>query len=675
MPNGYPSRLQIALGALRLGVSAWTGALRAGAPEPLDLPARLAMLATTDAPLDKPVEIRWNDRQIPFIRAETDADLPVALGIVHAHLRLAQIEMMRRVATGRLAESVGSAAIGLDHALRTIDFVAAGRQAESALSDEGRQWMEGFLKGLNHQIANTARLPHELEVLGLEVEPWRFEELMAVTRLACTDFTWRIWMGLLKLRGRPDWDEIWSRLIGDEALPDPSLAGGAAAPAPSGAGPLLTGLASFGRGGSNAYAVSGDRTASGKPLLAGDPHLTIQLPNLWLAVGLHAPSYHAVGLMVPAVPALGLGRNRHIAWGGTNLHAMSSDLVDAAHEPAESMRTRRERIKVRWSEDREIVVRDSALGPIVSDVPLLGLDGGRTIALHWMGHRPSDEVTPLLHVSKARDWQGFVDALDGYAIPGLNMIYADAEGHIGQSMAATLPRRPKDRPTDIISKAEALEQWRDLALSADLPQEIDPACGYVASANNAPLAPVDITISQFFSPDDRVKRLGEVLGASSGADGRRPGAAAARRDLAAGRASARPARAAARGDAGAGQRLRRLAARVGRRATTRSRAARWPSSSSSTTSSTACTAATPTSSTRRAGSRGRCSGATSTGSRTRSCAASSPARRARPPGPSGACGPGATRTGCASSIPSPACPSSGAATSTRTGRWRAATRR
>ncbi|ESR26826.1 penicillin acylase family protein [Lutibaculum baratangense] len=502
--SGAPAGTTKLFGAFRLALRAWGGALRTGAPEPLDLQARLSMVAADGAPVESPVVIRWSDQQIPFIEAESDRDLAVALGIVHAHLRLAQIEMMRRVATGRLSETIGAAAFPLDQGLRTIDFMSAGRQAARALSPEAEAWTRGFLDGLNHQIAAVRKQPHEFEVLGIEAAPWSFEELMAVTRLASTDFTWRVWMQLMKLRARSDWSDTWARLIGEE-LPEPSLAGGGIAAA---------GLEFFGRGGSNAYAVSGARTAGGKPILAGDPHLPLQLPNMWLIAGMKSPTLHAVGMMVPAVPVLGLGRNRHIAWGGTNLHAASSELVDLGPEPA-GLTSRTERIRVRWGRDHEIAVRDSPVGPVISDASVLRMGQGRAVALHWIGHRASDEVSALLNVARARDWQGFLGALDGYAVPGLNLVYADADGHIGEAMAATLPRRPHARADDLISQPEALDHWRSLATTRGLPHRLDPEEGYVASANNAPPRS-DIQISRFFSPDDRVNRLRELLGQAEG---------------------------------------------------------------------------------------------------------------------------------------------------------------
>lgn len=498
----WTRRVGSAAGAA-LFVSYLTGSLlRLGPPRPVALGERLAAMPREGLPARDEVTIYWNDHHIPFIEARHDTDLAVGLGAVNAHLRLAQIDFMRRIALGRLAEVVGPMAVTTDQALRTIDFARAGAEVETVLPEESRAWLQAFCDGINWYVDHAQALPHEFEALGIRPSRWSLTDLLAVSRLASLDFTWKVWMRLLRLRHRPDWSDMWERLILEPSLQPPSVAGAG--------GPVEAVLGAFGRGGSNAYAVGPERSSSGAALIANDPHLSIAMPNNWLVVGLKSPGYHLVGMMVPGVPVIGLGRSPWIAWGGTSLHGASSELVDVSGVPRKEIRTRRETIRVRWGRNRRVRIRDSAFGPVVSDVRLLRMARRSPVALHWLGHRPSDEVTPFLKIARARSWRGFHDALEGYAIPGLNMIYVDRKGRIGQAIAATLPRRPQEPPGDIVSSAEALEHWQSFASSRDLPHVVDPPEGYVASANNAP-PPSDVMVSLFFSPDDRVRRLREVL--------------------------------------------------------------------------------------------------------------------------------------------------------------------
>ncbi|HEV7369545.1 penicillin acylase family protein [Arenibaculum sp.] len=508
-----PTRTILGFGML----GAFLEARRRMAPRrPVGLAWRLRAVPCAGAPVGSPVHIRWNDRHVPHVEAGSDRDLAVGLGVVHAHLRLAQMETMRRAARGRFAEILGPAAVDLDHVLRILDIPRAVPGIRAAMPEETRVWLEGFRDGVNHAIARAAVLPEEFALLAFRPEPWTLEDLVAIGRLAATDFTWKVWIPLLRLSGRPDWMKVWQQLAGDEAIPVPSLAGGGMP------GPWDPGvLGAFARTGSNSFAVSARRSDAGSALIASDPHLSVVLPNLWLVCGMRSPGYHAVGLMVPGIPAVALGRNPWIAWGGTSLHAASSDLFDVGGLADAEIRVRRETIRVRWWRDREIEVRETEYGPVITDAPLLGAPAGRRLALHWVGHRPTDEMTALLRVNRARDWDEFRAALDGFAVPAQNMVYADARGRVGQAMAAMLPRRPPGTPAEFFTGREAKRHWDRLVTSADLPAVLDPERGFVASANNRPELPAEVLVSHFFSPDDRVRRLRTLLGGEGKVTARR----------------------------------------------------------------------------------------------------------------------------------------------------------
>lgn len=496
------------LGMARLAARIIIGALTRGAPRSRTVGERLAALPRAGLPLNAPVAIRWNDHQIPWIEAEHDTDLAVALGVVHAHLRLAQMEAMRRAAWGRLAEVAGPAAVPLDHTLRTLHLTRAVPAIEAALPAATRAWMESFAAGINAVVAAAPEVPEEFALLGVAPEPWTVADLLALGRLAATDFTWRVWLPLLRLRGRSDWERLWQRMMRDNALPVPSFAGtGAAA-----ADPLSALFAGFPRQGSNAVAVSGRRAQKRAAMIASDPHLSVMLPNTWLIAGMSAPGFNVVGLMIPGVPAVALGRNPRIGWGGTSLHAQSSELFDVGDLPDDAITHRRETIAVRWGSPVEVTIRDTGYGPIITDAPLIPAPPGRRLALHWIGHGPSDEVTALLKVNRASGWDEFVTALDGFAVPAQNMIYADTWGRVGQCMAAHLPRRPHAVPPDLFVPRSARAHWESIATASHLPMRFDPEAGFVASANNRPEIPGSLPVGFFFSPDDRVRRLRDLLG-------------------------------------------------------------------------------------------------------------------------------------------------------------------
>jgi penicillin amidase len=469
---------------------------------------RLAALPVAGAPVSRAVEIRWNDHMVPWITAENDEDLAVALGLVHGHLRGAQVMLMRLVAQGRLSEVAGPLASDVDHALRILGFGRAAPEVIAAWPPETRRFVQAFLRGLNHALRNGPR-PPEAGLLGLGREDITEEDLLAIGRLAGTDINWLAYVSLLPQRGQPGFAELWAR----------TRAAGGNPVGTQQAGLLQTILEGTSRSGSNTVAVGAARSATGGALIASDPHLGLNMPNLWLVVGMRSPGFHAVGLMVPGLPILGVGRNPHVAWGGTNLRAASSDLFDVSALPAEAFRTETARIRQRLWFTTERSVRVTPLGPVMTDAALLP-GNGATLALRWAGHAPTDEITALLRGARATDGESFRAAFAGFGVSAQTMLWADSQGRVGRFIAATLPDRAGFPAQDFVldaRDAEATGAWARLRDARTLPAETAPPQGALASANNRPRwaeQPGAPPLGFFFSDDDRVLRLEELLAAT-----------------------------------------------------------------------------------------------------------------------------------------------------------------
>ena len=473
-------------------------------PKPTSLADRLAVFPTHSLPLEHRVNVYWNEHQIPFIEADSDDDAAFTLGLVHAHLRLGQMGLVRMLAHGRLSEMVGPMGLDVDRGLRILSFSRAAAEIERGMDDRARRWAQRFVDGINHYLATTKELPHEFRVLGLSREPWTIADVLTVGRLAGTDVNWLAWASLLPLRSRPDWPELWARLVRHGSASLPSFDGD---PKTAGLHELLGGL---GRSGSNSLALAPGRTSTGGSMIANDPHLGILVPNVWLIAGVKSPSYHVVGLMGPGLPIFAIGRNPHIAWGGTNMRAASSDLYDVSGLPASEISERRERIAVRWWFDEEVTVRESPLGPIISDVPFLAEYELPPVALRWTGHRVSDEIGSMLAVSRAHGFAAFREAFEGFAVPGQNMLYADDSGNIGQVMAVQLPLRTTAPDDVILDRTAPGADWDAIQSVGDLPFSFNPDSGYLASANNRP-STAGMPVGFFFSSDDRVRRMAQVV--------------------------------------------------------------------------------------------------------------------------------------------------------------------
>lgn len=456
---------------------------------------RLQMLPLSSAPVSRPVTIFWDDHQIPFIEAESDEDLATGLGVVHAHLRLAQLELMRRASRGRLSELAGRRTLDIDRLIRTFDITRAVPAIIAAMPPATLAWIEAFTRGINHIVDHGPR-PREFELLQIPTQHWTVADVVALARLVSADVNWLVWMRLFRLRRRADWPQLWRDFCSADMLSiEPGDSGDVA--------DLLAGTVI--RTGSNSWAVGGARSSSGAALIASDPHLSIMLPNSFLLAGMKSPSHHAVGMMVPGLPFVGLGRNPWMGWGGTSLHAASSDLVSVPQGTPTVIRE--ETIQVLNEPAVTLRVAETPWGPVVSDLGAFA--GSETVALRWMGHQPSDEFTAMLGAGRARNWNEFRSALSGYALPGLEMVCAGSNGDIGRVTGAILPNRTDPVPPDILASPE--NGWNRLWTPNDLPSAFNPPEGFVASAN-ARMPEHPPVIGYHFSPPVRKQRLTQLLG-------------------------------------------------------------------------------------------------------------------------------------------------------------------
>ncbi len=282
-------------------------------PVPKTTAERLDVFPRNGLPVERPVTIRWNRFQVPFVEAETDRDLAFAMGMVHGHLRLAEIRVLKQLVQGRASEMVGPVARNIDHALRIMDIGRAAPEMVRQLPESERMLLESFAAGLNLYQSRLTELPPEFSLLGLAPEPFTVEELVSIGRLGGVDINWLVYMGLLRLREHPDFERIWARALDAGAGPVVSF------PAGGEIGALEEIILGTARSGSNAFVVAPKKSASGSALIAGDPHLGMGVPNLWLLAGMRSPSFTGVGFMIPGLPFIAegpqlrsrLGRDEH----------------------------------------------------------------------------------------------------------------------------------------------------------------------------------------------------------------------------------------------------------------------------------------------------------------------------------------------------------------------------
>lgn len=480
-----------------------------------------------------PIEILRDANGIPHIFAGSETDAYFGLGYVHAQDRLWQMEMMRRLGAGRLSEVVGAAGLRADRFMRVLGFSRLVDIQYARLAPDVRAALDAYTAGVNAWLdGRSGALPPEFVLTGHAPEAWRPVDSL-------------LWAKIMALRLSGNWrGEVLRARLAGRLAPEriAEMWPGHPEEAPIGGAGLYRGLrleafAAAGwpghrpRGASNAWAVSGARTATGKPILANDPHLGFSAPIVWYLAHLRTPRFEVSGVTVPGVPLTVLGHNRRVAWGLTSTHSDLEDLFIETVDPADAGRyltpegwqpfeTRREIIAVKGGEAVELTVRRTRHGPVLSDVLADSADvagDGRVLALAAT-YLEEDDLTPqaVYRLNRAGDWAGFLGALREFHAPQQNLVYADVDGNIGFVAPGRVPVRASGRGWAPKPGATGEADWVGYVPFSALPRTFNPASGQVVNANNR----ITGAGNGYFITDDwaagyRARRIVERLGAGS----------------------------------------------------------------------------------------------------------------------------------------------------------------
>lgn len=480
---------------------------------------------TVEGP-EAPIVVGRDRYGVPSIEAAGEADAWFGLGFCHGQDRAFQLEGLLRVTRGTLAELVGADALPVDRLSRRIGFRRAARSQLAVLDDDIRTNLEAYAAGVN-AAAKTGwrRRPHEFVLLRSTPTPWTAADVLAL-------------LGFMSFLLASNWDVELARYLvltrdGPEALRalDPAYPEWLPVTSPPAvdAGPafdaLAEDLAAFNAtvgsgGGSNNWAVAGVRTATGRPLLANDPHLAPVLPPHWYLARIRTPEFTVAGASFVGVPAIAVGFNGRCAWGVTAGLTDNTDLfVEEIGPDGRSVRQGEllvpcevvgELIHVKGGDPVTEEVLLTPRGPVVGPA-LDGAPGALSMRAVWLDARPA---RGLLAVHHATDFDSFREAFRQWPGLPLNMVYADAEGHIGWQLVGEAPRRRKGRGALPLAGWDVEAGWEeDTWTIDDLPRLLDPVAGWVATANAKPRR--DDAGGAYLGCDFidgyRAARIGEVL--------------------------------------------------------------------------------------------------------------------------------------------------------------------
>ena len=462
--------------------------------------------------LSVPVDITFDADGVPRIRAASARDAAAGLGFVHARDRLFQMDLMRRNASGRISEIAGSVALPLDRMMRVLGLRRQAAADLDALPPETRALLEAYASGVNAWIAARGRFSApEFLMLGTP-EPWQPVDclLWAKTLGLWLSSNYRTELARLSLRGKLPEERILQLWPPVGGVPGPDASLPAATGYAASAGRLLAALPRFPapftqtETASNEWAVDGTHTQSGKPLLAGDPHLAFGYPPIWYLARIDTPDETLAGATAPGVPFLVLGHNGHIAWTFTNTGADVQDVFIetpvgadqyATPDGPRQFETHEERIRVRGGADEVLTVRATRHGPVISDLdpPDPHAGAGRLLAVAMTNLLPGDTAANgLLALNRARSLDEAGAAAVRISSPVQNLLVADAT-RIGLFTTGRVPIRRAGDGAMPVDGADGVHDWTGLADSTTLPRIVAPASGMLVNANE-PTAPDDFPV-------------------------------------------------------------------------------------------------------------------------------------------------------------------------------------
>ncbi len=476
--------------------------------------------------LSAPVSVDLDADGIPRIHAATDTDAAAALGFLHARERLFQMDLMRRVTSGELAELFGAQALPMDRLMRTLGLRARALADLPTLPAETRALLDAYARGVNAWIARTGRLAApEFVVFGAPRDWTAVDSLLwGKTMALYLAGNWRAERGRLILDSHfppAEVDELWPGAEGsghpEAALHlDPGIAVRLAAAIPEFPAPFTLPDSA-----SNAWAVDGSHSATGAPLLAGDPHLAFGFPSIWYLARIETPTETLVGATAPGVPFLVLGHNGRIAWSFTTTGADTQDLfaetpVDDSHYQAPDgprpYTLREERIHVRGAPDEVLTVRETRHGPVISDLapgkgPVLALAASELMA-------GDTAAAGLLALNQAKTVAEAGEAAEKITSPVQNLMVADGKA-IGLFVTGRVPIRAGGDGARVAPGADGSHDWTGFASGARLPRYVSPASGRLVNANDR-IAPPDfpVFLGRDWFDDDRARRIRERLAES-----------------------------------------------------------------------------------------------------------------------------------------------------------------
>ncbi|HIP47838.1 MAG TPA: penicillin acylase family protein [Lutibacter sp.] len=472
--------------------------------------------------LKEEVKIYRDEFGIPHIIAKNEADLYRVTGYLTAQDRMWQMDLLRRVTQGKLAEIFGEKMIGADQLFRSLQISEKSEKTLLKSDKEISSALEAFSDGVNQYIANDD-LSFEFKVLGYKPELWKPEHSINLIGYMAWNLStaWGSEISMFKVK------QGVSKEIYDEIMVDIDYQNDVVYP--NFTDKLITSnnlLNEYDKvkeivpeifNASNNWVVSGKKSATGKPIFANDMHLGLNIPGIWSQIHQHVEGkLDVTGVLLPGQPFVIAGHNDRIAWGMTNVGVDTMDFyIETVNKDTtqymldgkwKDFIIKKELIHTKEGQTIEKINRFTHRGPVISGFKKTN----KLISMHWTGNEESNDIRTLFLLNRAKNWTEFKDACSSFKAVSQNIAYADVDGNIGLQCSAGIPIRPA-KGNQIFPGETSQYDWNSFYPFEKLPYTYNPDCGYVFSANNRTTTSDSLYISSWFALPNRSNRIEQML--------------------------------------------------------------------------------------------------------------------------------------------------------------------
>ncbi len=453
--------------------------------------------------LKKKVEVYTDSYGVPHIFADNETDLFFVAGYIAARDRLFQLSMVSLAVRGSLSSVLGDKYLGTDIYLRTWRIHHTAKKLVENMSPINRKIFEDFCRGINHRIKEVSDdLPIEFKILGFKPAEWDPSIVAGYTRMMAHEMSGS-WMPEAVFGAV---DQYFGRDKVLELIPESDIDYPTIVDYPEGAQEFFDHLilsektlrnlfGSFSADiGSNNWVLSGDKTKSGKPLLANDPHLAFTQPPRWYEIRLKGGRFNVSGVCIAGIPMPVIGQNQRVAWGFTNTMVDDLDFfIEKINDDGsmyleegewKNFTTSKEVIKIKGKNDTTIVIRLTGNGPVISDIHSLYKKNEHVVSFSWTGHWITNEMDAWISLTTMKNWNQFTNAVENFGVPGQNIVYADVDGNIGWRPAVYIPIRRAGYSMLPRPGHKKSFKWKGRVPFQEMPFLYNPKSGYISTANN-----------------------------------------------------------------------------------------------------------------------------------------------------------------------------------------------